>query len=132
MLLLFIDDEEFEEITIIFWKRNQRSNSRQRKVPNIVIGKKVVNGLVSLRGADLTTELYVGNVDNSVSIDDARSSISEMGVDVIDLESVGRQRHFQSFRLRIKKAHLPIIKNPDLWPDGIIIRRFFRGKKQRQ
>ena len=108
--------------------QSQRSNSRPRKVNNIVVGKKVVDGIVSWRGADLTTELYVGNVHSNVSTEDARKGITDLGVDVIDLEVVGRHRHFQSFRLRIKKIHLDILKNPEVWPDGIVIRHFFRGK----
>ena len=83
---------------------------------------------MSWRGADLTTELYIGNVNINVSLDDAKKGIADLGVDVIDLEVVGKHRHFQSFRLRIKKAHLEIIKNPDAWPNGIVIRHFFRGR----
>ena len=84
-------------------RRAQRSSSRPRKITNIVVGKKVVDGIVSWRGADVTTELYVGNVHSNVSVEDARKGITDLGVDVIDLEVVGRHRHFQSFRVRIKK-----------------------------
>lgn len=110
----------------------KRADSRPRKPINLVVGKKVVDGLVSFRGADLTTEVYVGNVANNTSIDDVRQSISDMGVDVIEIESVGKRRHFQSFRLRIKKVHLQILKDPNVVPDGIVIRRFFHGKQQQQ
>ena len=76
----------------------------------------------------MTTELYIGNVDINVPIDEARRAIEELGVDVLDLEVVGRHHHFQSFRLRVKKAHLETLKNPNAWPDGIVIRHFFRGR----
>ena len=63
-------------------------------------------------------------------MDDARQGIQDLGVDVLNLEVVGRHHHFQSFRLRIKKADFEKIKNPDAWPDGIVVRRFFRGKRE--
>ena len=109
--------------------RPARSNSRPRKVSNLVVGKKVVDGLISWRGADLTTELYVGNVSVNVSLEEAKTAISELGVDVVELERVGKHNHFQSFRLRIRKADMDKIRDPEFWPDGIIVRRFFRGKR---
>ena len=109
-------------------KRPMRSTSRPRKTSNLVVGKKVVEGLVSWRGADLTTELYVGNVSTSVSVEEARAAITELGVEVVDLAVVGKHLHFQSFRLRVKKADMEKIKDPQFWPDGIVVRRFFRSK----
>ena len=76
----------------------------------------------------MTTELYIGNVDINVAIDEAKRAIEDLGVNVLDLEVVGRHLHFQSFRLRVKKTHLETLKNPNVWPDGIVIRHFFRGR----
>ena len=76
----------------------------------------------------MTTELDIGNVDINVAIDEAKRAIEDLGVDVLDLEVVGRHLHFQSFRLRVKKTHLETLKNPNVWPDGIVIRHFFRGR----
>ena len=87
----------------------------------MVVGKKVVDGLISWRGADLTTDLYIGNVSVNVSLEDAKKAIADLGVDVIEMEVVGRHNHFQSFRLRIKRIHLDALKNPDIWPDGIVV-----------
>ena len=109
-------------------RRPRRNTSRPQKPADIVIGKKVVEGIVSWRGADLTTDLYIGKVLVNVSTEEARTAISEMGVTVLELEVVGRRDHYQSFSLRIKKSDLPAIQNPDAWPEGILVRRFFRGK----
>ena len=106
-----------------------RSKSRQRKSSNLVVGKKVVDGLVSWRGADLTTELYVGNVSVDVSLEEAKTAITNLGVTVVEIEVVGKRNHFQSFRLRVKRSDMERIKNPDFWPDGIVIRRLFRGRR---
>ena len=109
-------------------QRQNQEKGRGRKPVNIVVGKKVVDGLVSWRGADLTTEIYIGNVSVDVSVDDARRNIQERGVEVIELEVLGRHHHFQSFRLRLRKTDLATLKNPDIWPCGIVIRHYFRGK----
>ena len=87
-----------------------------------------MGGLVSWRGANLTTDLYIGKVSVSVTTEEAKTAISSMGVDVIELEVVGRRDHYQSFRLRVKKSDLAALKDPDAWPEGIIVRRFFRGR----
>ena len=76
----------------------------------------------------MTTELYIGNVAVTVSTEEARQAIVDLGIDVIEFETIRRHNHFQSFRLRIRKADLETVKNPDIWPDGIVVRRFFRGK----
>ena len=102
---------------------------RQKKTTNLVVGKKVVEGLVSWRGADLTTELYIGNVSVGVSLEDAKTAITELGVKVVEMEVAGKHNHFQSFRLRIKKIDLEKVKNPDFWPDGIVVRRFYRPRR---
>ena len=88
-----------------------------------------MEGLVSWRGADLTTELYVGNVSTNVSVEEAKQAIIDLGVEVIELEVIRRHNHFQSFRLRVKRTDFEKMKDPDIWPDGIVIRRFFRGKR---
>ena len=54
----------------------------------------VCNGLVSLRGADLTTDLFVSNVTNEVTADQAKTEISGLGVDVVELELLKKYAHF--------------------------------------
>ena len=106
---------------------NPRSSSRARKPNNLVVGKKVNNGLLSLRGADLTVSLYVGQIDNSFEVNDIRSFIEGQNVNVVELEElVRRHNRFKSVRLCIRKKDMDLIKDPDFWPEGIVVRRFFR------
>ena len=101
-----------------------RSSSRPRKASNLVIGKKIVEGLVSWRGADLTTDLWIGNVDSSASYEEVKMAITQLGVDIVELEELERRRS-KSFRLRIRRSELPKIKDPNFWPNGVVVRRYF-------
>ena len=109
----------------------RRSRSRPSN-QNIVVGKKVAEGVVSWRGADLTTNRYIGNVDIEASVDDVRTSIEGIGIKVIELEELQcRHSRHKSFRLRLKKADVPKTEQAELWPENVVIRNFFRGKDRR-
>ena len=85
---------------------------------------------MSFRGADLTTNLYVGNVNIGASLEEMRTAITTQGVDIVELEELKRTHNrFKSFRLRIRKTDLTRITDPDFWPIGITVKNFFRGKR---
>ena len=109
--------------------RDQRSQSRPRRQNNLVVGKKVVDGLVSCRGADLTQNVYLGQFDISCTYDAVKTSIETQGVNVVELEmlKLSHQR-FKSFRLCLRKNDMPRILDPEFWPAGVVVRRFWRGK----
>jgi hypothetical protein len=103
---------------------------KQRNTSKVVIGRKVNEGTVSCRGADLTLNKHIGNVDNSVESDTIVDCIKAKGVDVIKFEELERKHtRFKSFRLCLKKDHWKLIEDPDFRPEGVIMRHFFRGKK---
>ena len=64
---------------------NPRSWSRTRKPQNLVVGKKVNDGILSLRGANLTVSLYVGEIDNSFEVDDICAFVEDQNVKVVEL-----------------------------------------------
>ena len=68
------------------------------------MGKKVVEGLVSWRGANLTTDLFVGGISINATTDDAKASITEQGVDVVEMEVLHYYNNTQCFRLRIQNS----------------------------
>ena len=106
---------------------NPRSGSKARKPFNLVVGKKVNDGLLSLRGADLTVSFYVGQIDNAVVVNDLRTFIEGQNVKVVELEELERKHNrFKSFRLCIRKRDIESIKDADFWPEGIVLRKFFR------
>ena len=104
----------------------KRDSSR----PRTIVGKSVKDGLVSVKGADLTINRYVGRWHNDVTADRVKEFITKQGVEVVELEPlVTNHKLFKSFRLRLKKAQLNLIEDEDFWPEGVILSPFFRGKQ---
>ena len=79
---------------------------------NLVVGRKVVEGLVSWKGANLTTDLFIGGIDITASVEDAKAEIINQGVDVVEMEVLHRYNNSQCFRLRIRKADYEKILDP--------------------
>ena len=95
----------------------------------IIIGKKVNEGIVSMKGADLTINKYIGRVHNDVTLDDVRSFLVGQNVSVVELEQLEtKHKRFKSFRVRVKRADLEIIEERDFWPEGVLCGSFFRPK----
>ena len=63
------------------------------------MGKKVVEGLVSWRGANLTKDLFVGGISIDATTDEAKASITEQGVDVVEMEVLHRYNNPLCFHL---------------------------------
>ena len=112
----------------------RQANGRHKasKQKDLVVGKKVAGGLLSWRGADLTTNIYVGNFDVQTTLEEVKTGIEAQDVNVVELEEIKRSHNrFKSFRLRIRKADLSMITNADFWPEGVVVRNFFWGKNSR-
>ena len=94
--------------------------------------KSVKNGLVSVKGADLTVNRYVGRWHNDVTKAAVSDFISKQNVVVVELEDLPTKHgRFKSFRLRIKKTDLSLIEDENFWPEGVILSPFFRGKDEK-
>ena len=107
-----------------------RSNGAKRggNAP-IIIGKKVIAGVVSWKGADLTVARYVGRVAVGASPEEIRLFLQEKEVEVVELMPLTtRHSRFLSFKLVVKKQHLPIIEDAELWSEGVIVGRFWSAK----
>ena len=87
------------------------------------------DGLVSVKGADLTINKYVGRFHNDVTEATLRSYIEDAGVSVVELELLDtKHNRFKSFRLRVKRAQLDRVEDGDFWPEGVIVSPFFRPR----
>ena len=107
--------------------RRKRAVSRSK--PPMIIGKSVKDGLLSIKGADLTVNRYVGRFHNETTTDAVRQFIVDEGITVVELEVlVTKHNRFKSFRLRVKRSDLPRIEDAEFWPTGVILSPFFRPK----
>ena len=105
------------------------SESRRSKNNPVVIGKKVSDGEMSWRGADLTVSRYIGRVALGTSTDNVKSLLVDSGVDVVSLEPLSlKHNRFLSYKLVIKKSQLPLMENPDIWPIGVLVGRWWNAK----
>ena len=72
----------------------------------------------------------MGYLSINATLDEMREAVSSQGVPVVELEELKQNhRRFKSFRLRIRKDHLSKVTEPEFWPEGVVVRRFFRGKE---
>ena len=70
---------------------------------------------------------YVGFADIDSTTDIMKAGIEDQGVGVVELEELARRHNrFKSFRLVIRKKDVEAIKDPNFWPEGIVVRRFFQ------
>ena len=107
-------------------------NARQRpprKPSSIVIGTSVSAGRISLKGADLTVAKYIGYLDNSTQPEDIRALLDEHQVETISLDPIPQKHNrFKSFKLVVKKSQLSIVEDGKMWPEGVLVGRFWSPK----
>ena len=89
-----------------------------------MIGKQVSAGLRSWRGADLTTDLYLGYFSNETTMEQVRFNFEDQNVDVVDLEQLQTQHNkFKSFKMCIRKKDMDTVKSDSFeLPEGVVIR----------
>ena len=102
---------------------------RESSRPRTIIGKSVKEGLVSIKGADLTINKYIGRLHNDVTVDAVRKFIGDQGVTVVELEPLDtKHQRFKSFRLRIRRSDLDRVEDGEFWPEGVLVSSFFRPR----
>ena len=84
------------------------------------------DGIVSIKGADLTINKYIGRFHNDVTVEALRDYIESQGVAVVELKPLStKHQRFKTFRLRIKRAQLNQVEDGEFWPEGVIVSPFF-------
>ena len=95
---------------------------------NVIVAS--VKGVCSWRGADLTTELYLGYFDISTTVEQVKFNFEDQDVDVVSLEQLKTQHSkFNSFKLCIRKKDMDKVKSDNFeLPEGVVVRYFFSKK----
>ena len=109
--------------------KNPRQRPSSRKPSPVIIGTSVSAGRISLKGADLTVAKYIGYLENSTRPEDIRALLDEHGVEIVSLDPIP-QKHdrFKSYKLVVKKNQLPIVEDEKIWPEGVLVGRFWSPK----
>ena len=73
---------------------------------------------------------YVGNVNINTKLEDVKAMIEEQGVAAVNLEELQRRdNRYKSFKLVIRKKHIYAIKDPNFFPKGISVRKWYSPRK---
>ena len=86
---------------------------------------KMVKG--DFKGAKRMAALYVGRCDMSVETSSIKDYIvKEIEVPVISCTQISNQNSIvKSFKVEIDAEYLNILLNPSVWPENVVVRRFF-------
>ena len=109
--------------------RKPRDASR----PRTIIGRNVSDGLLSIKGADLTVNKYISRFHMDTTEETLRQFISQKDVTVVELEPIKTaHERYKSFRLRVKRSDLEKVEDADFWPQGVVVCRYFRPRRKDQ
>ncbi|KAJ4432700.1 hypothetical protein ANN_21329 [Periplaneta americana] len=102
---------------------------RRRNAP-IILGTKQSND-EELQPEGKTAWLYIGKVRNGTTGKNVKDYLMKNGIkEIKECEMLKTEGHMKAFKIGIPFEALQITENPDLWPEGIIVRRFsFRRQR---
>ena len=107
------------------------NRSRNRKRKNNNFGKKLVNENSKFKSAKHFVDIYIGRCDVNVTVEDVSSYVkAELNTDsfgVIELNS--KNSYAKSFKINVLFSDRDKLLSEDVWPDGIIYRKFYSSNK---
>ena len=107
---------------------------QQRRAANNVAKRKTVSGnaknIKNLIGApEPNRDLFIFRLDGKTVLNDLQNYIKERGFSVRSLKQMSKpESQFKSFKLSVPVSEFEALFDPDLWPEGVCVRRFW-GKK---
>ena len=104
-------------------------NRRRKKKVNIVGSRKPVNG--SIKSATKSADLYVGNCDPEVTVESlTQYLLDEMQIKIDKGEQlVSRNPNCASFKISLNLSDRMKLLSPDVWPEGVICRKYYNPKR---
>jgi hypothetical protein len=102
---------------------------RQQKT---VLGKKTGDTRLKV-GPEPSREVFVYRVDKSTNIEDMRDFVVNEGFTVRDIKTMSHEDSLmKSFKITIPVSQLHKIMDPEMWPEGIRVRKFIAPKAKTQ
>ena len=114
-----IDDYEMVQ-------RRRRERPPQNRRPPI----KGTASSSKLRGApEPSRDLFVYRVTKETVQDDLMEYLKDKHIQPRDIEKLSNtEAKFSSFRVEVKVSELDTLLDPNFWPEGVCVRRFYRKK----
>ena len=102
---------------------------RRRTNRNGITGVRGLNGNgnLNLKAVTRLIDVFVGRVDNDVSCEDLENYIYDVcGVQASNVSNlIIRTDEYKAFKVTVKFTEREKLFNPELWPEGIIIDKFY-------
>ena len=111
----------------------KKRNTSSSKANNVIIGKKDNSG--PLKASQAKAYLYVRRLAKNTTVNDLQTYLAEDFPEVkCELLDNKFETNQSRFKVTINLENLEKIKNPDYWPYGTLVSRFFHPKnpKNRQ
>lgn len=103
------------------------NKNRDFRFKNVVIGKGCSQ---TLKSAPRFRMYYAGFWAKSVTSNDIISHLSSLGVNVnVCTELKARHDSYRSYKFECDTDHQSVVLNPENWPKGILIKKFYEARK---
>ena len=117
------------------WKLVQNKRYKQNRLASQK-GRALTAPEGKFRAADIKVPLLISNVSTEASEDDIINYIKDKTNEIVSLKKINVKsfRKYNAFKLYVSKHKVALFLNDELWPDGIVFRRFvhfmYRTKHQ--
>ena len=103
---------------------------RKRKRRENIVGSKKVDMNQFIKSAPKIVDIYVGNVDYHVTVEALSEYVkSDIGIQTEKCEALqSRNPNYKSFKLSINISDRVKVLNPEVWPEGIICRKYYNPR----
>lgn len=124
---VLVTDSCSDSNNIYNW-RTVESRRRKSKKHNGIIGKDNNTG-GGLKAVEKKTQIYISRLHPDTTLSDVTEFLKEKFPEVKCEKGQSKYpENYSSFKITIDENHFDLIMNPDLWPRGIYINKFFRSK----
>ena len=102
---------------------------KNRKPRNVIKGVRTDYG--SLKGVQITNDIYIGRCDSSVTVDTLSQFIkNEVEVPLLKCECISNENATaKSFKVKVNGNDVVKIFDASVWPENIHVRKFFYKSK---
>ena len=117
------NDDANEWIDVVHKKK------RNKYQGNIGIASGISN---AFKSADVKIPLYISNVDKSTNIQDISEYIKGKTQEKVTVEKISMklEKPYCSYKVFVSRSKLDLYLNNNIWPEGIMFRRFVEYKKR--
>jgi hypothetical protein len=118
----------------VFDKTNTDHQSNRKQVSvrqnrGTVFGTRSLKGGSKLAGIPRTLDVFVGRCDPGVTCKDITDHCAEIGKTTVNCERIlTKSDIYVSFKLTVNADDRDSILIPDVWPNGVLVRKFYGPK----